>query len=103
MGLFLFLSIIIKYMSNNSKSDSIYEDANSRFDPSFFDDNNSQSRIINNGLLNQNQISFSNNNRKENINNLINQTNNDCSSPISYYNNEIDNRCCKNKFDCYIY
>ena len=103
MGLFLFLSIIVKYMSNNSKSDSIYEDANSRFDPSFFDDNNSQSRIINNGLLNQNQISFSNNNRKENINNLINQSNNYYSPPISYHNNEIDKGCCKDKFDCYIY
>ena len=90
-------------MSNNSKSDSIYEDANSRFDPSFFDDNNSQSRILNNGILNQNQVSIRKNNQKENISNLINQNNNDCSSPISYYNNEIDNRCCKNKFDCYIY
>lgn len=103
MGLFLFLSIIIKYMSNNSKSDSIYEDANSRFDPSFFDDNNSQSRILNNGILNQNQVSISKNNKDENLSNVINQSNNCYSPSISYYNNEIDKGCCKNKFDCYIY
>ena len=104
---------------NNScdhKSESFYEDANSKLDPKFFEENSSENEnmknnsILNKQTMNQNKSQFR---LKHTIKQKIeipksNSTNGrganyPLTPPISYHNKEVDKGCCKDNLYCVIF